>query len=61
MVDWVVNDLPVAARVLVPDMVPTRGTVQLRKYNVTTKGIGKAVKGTWNTMTSWLSGGAKYA
>lgn len=31
MLDWVVNDLPMAARVLVPDMVPTRGTVLLRK------------------------------
>ncbi|MGQ7320243.1 hypothetical protein ACTGXJ_08015 [Streptococcus suis] len=31
MLDWVVNDLPMATRVLVPDVVPTRGTVQLRK------------------------------
>ncbi|WP_156019322.1 DUF2974 domain-containing protein [Streptococcus ruminantium] len=29
--DWVINDLPMAARVTVPDWVPTRGTVQLRK------------------------------
>lgn len=40
--DWVVNDLPMAARVLVPDMVPTRGTVQLRKAgDFTNDSMGK--------------------
>ncbi|MGT2743683.1 hypothetical protein ACVRXX_10465 [Streptococcus plurextorum] len=31
LLDWVVNDIPMAARVMVPDLIPTRGTVQLRK------------------------------
>lgn len=30
-------------------------------YDAVRNGLGKAVKGTWNSVTSWFGGGAKYA
>lgn len=30
-------------------------------YDFIADGVGKAVKGTWNSVTSWFGGGAKYA
>ncbi|MGQ7320242.1 hypothetical protein ACTGXJ_08010 [Streptococcus suis] len=35
--------------------------VYLEDYDAAKNGLGKAVKGTWNTVASWFGGGAKYA